>query len=511
MKKGERNREKVTKLTKSGKKSRKPKKSKKTRHKMETRARKRQKLSHRKKNESSQAETVPEKPEFMDLNDDVIFAMFQCLPLNDLCTMSYTCKRIQQLAGNYLQRKYPDNRLKIEIYNKWIGIDVSSQTPGMAFLSRPNEEYVRAFRSFIRNVEILMYRIDNQPMEAFLYLKANCCENLRELALFRIVDVQNRYGEIIKKQLENLESIKFDKCDIPDIYEGYLKYSPSLKQIAIKELPDQNQVTMEWTKHRYPLLKRFIYMSSNMIMANLEVFFQLNPQITTIGCSSIDIFRFLYRKKWQLDLLCLSFGCESKFQAISQELKTLCQEGHVKRFELGFRGNLNQYFDTRQLIELGTVPEFQGLHCKHLMKKFNTANALEKLKNLTVITLGIEHISKKLLHVLTRSMPQLAELHLESLWDINTICGLLFKEFLRPFVVHAPNIHTISVKNFCNPNLISRNDVAALSDIRKRTNNAKILTIYLHYNLIQAIQFTTTSDSYVQIKPLSQLKPGHLD
>lgn len=478
---------------------------------METRARKRQKQSHHKKEKPSQAETVPEKLEFMDLIDDVIFSIFQCLPLNDLCRMSYTCKRIQQLAGNYLQRKYPDNRLKIEIYNKWIGIDVSNQTPGMAFVSRPNEEYVRAFRGFIRNVEILMYRIDNQPMDAFWYLKANCCENLRELALFRIVDAKNRYGAIIKKQLENLESIKFDKCEIPNIYEGYLKYSPSLKQISIKELPDQNQVTMEWTKHRYPLLKRFIYMSSNIIMADLEDFFQLNPQITTIGCSSIEIFRLLYRKKWQFDLLCLSFECESKFQAISQELKTFCKKGHVRRFEVEFRCNLNQYFDTRQLIEMGTVPEFQGIRCKHVMKKFNSANALEKLKNLTVVQLGIEHISKKLLHVLSRSMPQLAELHLESVWDINTICGLLFKEFLRPFVIHAPNIHTISVKNFCNPHLISRNDVVALSDTRKRNNNAKILTIYLHYNLIEAIQFTTTSDSYVQIKPLSQLKSGLLD
>lgn len=477
---------------------------------METRSRKRLKLTHY--NEHTPPSPPPQMPligeptEFMDLNDDVIFAIFQRLALVDLCSMSSTCKRIHQLAGDYFQRKYPDNRLEIEVYNNWNAIDGITNMPGCRFQTMPNEQYAKAFRHFIRSVTIFMYKRESKPINAFVYLKANCCDRLRELVLYRIADDANEYGEIIRTQLEHLESIKFENCYIRDIYEAFLKYCPALKRIAIKELPNQSEYTMNWTKHRYPLVKSFVYHSDKVIIANLEEFFHQNPQITNIACSSKKIFRLLYRKTWQLDNLYLSFECDFDFDLVATELQTFCEQGYVQRFELHFRNELQPSRFASRIVELASLPSFKGLHCQQVAKKINFAACVEKFRQLTVLSIGIDHISKKLLNVLAHSLPNLEELHIDPQWDITTICGLPFKQFVRAFAIHAPNMHTISIKSFNNPNVIVHNDLIALNVCRQRINNAKTLTIYLDYKVVQAIKFIIPHDSLVQIRPFSQLR-----
>lgn len=298
----------------------------------EEQASKRQKLA-KPKEEPVEVET--NVTEFLDLNDDVIYALFQRIPLADLCAISQTCKRLQQLAGRHFQRKYPNNRLDIEIYN-WSasGEDVK---PQWEFCLKPNEDYAKAFSGYIRNVSIFMYNYENDPIDAFVYLKANCYENLRELVLYRIAGESDKYGELIKDQLKTLEYIKFENCSIHDIYSAFLKHSPSLKQIAIKEGRNQQNCLMDWTNHRYPQLKSFIYHSHNVDIENIEKFFMLNPQITNVMCSNTKLFLLLFRKAWHLDFLYLSFKSEFNFHRIATELQTYCNQGYVKRLEMNFQ------------------------------------------------------------------------------------------------------------------------------------------------------------------------------
>lgn len=475
---------------------------------METRARKRLKLANQVEEEEQHMEVESNATEFMDLNDDVMYALFQRLPLADLCSISQTCQRLQQLSGNYFQRKYPNNRLDIEIYN-WsaCGADVK---PKWEFRLQPNEEYAKAFAGYIRNVSLFMYNYETDPIDAFVYLKANCYENLRELVLYRIAGTSKKYGELIKKQLKTLESIKFENCYIRDIYSAFLKHSPALKQIEIKEGRNQNGCVMDWTKHRYPQLKSFIYHSNNVVIENLEQFFMLNPQITNVVCSSMKLFRLLFRKAWHLDFLYLSFKSEYKFYSIATELQTYCDQGYVKRLELQFQNGWEpSRFSIGRVTELAPLAVWHGLHVKQVAKKINFPAALEKLKHLTVVSIGIDHMSKKLLQVLSRNLPNLKELHIESSWTAESICGFRFKQFVRPFALHTPSLQTISIKGVENTALISANDIVTLDALRKKIPNARCITIYLDYKIIQGADFTIPAQSLLLIKPFSQLKPDY--
>lgn len=49
----------------------------------------------------------PEQPtEFLSLNDDCIFKVFEFLPLNDLYSMKRVCKRLFDLTSNQFERQY---------------------------------------------------------------------------------------------------------------------------------------------------------------------------------------------------------------------------------------------------------------------------------------------------------------------------------------------------------------------------------------------------------------------
>lgn len=474
--------------------------------KMETRARKRLKLA---KQEEAEKSIEIDVTEFMDLNDDVFYALFKRLPLRDLCSISQTCKRLQQLAGAYFRRKYPNNRLDIEIYN-WSAPFGDNIKPRWEFNAKPNENYTKAFHQSIRNVSLFMYNYEADPIDAFIYLKLNCYENLRELVLYRIAGKSEKYGELIKAQLKSLESIKFENCYIRDIHSAFLKHTPALKQLVIKEGRNQNNCNMDWTKNHYPQLKSFIYHSHNVIIENLEQFFMLNPQITNVNCSSNKVFRLLFRKAWHLDFLYLSLKSEFKFHSIANELQTYCDQGYVKRLELHFQNGWEpSRFAIGRVVEFAPTPALIGLHLKQVAKKINFAAALEKFKHINVISFGIDHISKKLLQVLSRNLPKLKELHLESSWTTESICGCRFKQFIRPFAIHAPNLEIISIRGITNNQLITGNDVVTLDGLRKKIPNANIITIYLDYKLIEESNFIIPAHSLVLVKPISQLKPDY--
>lgn len=314
-------------------------------------------------------------------------------------------------------------------------------------------------------------------------------------------------GELIKGQLNSLESIKFENCCIHDIHSAFLKHSPELKQIMIKEARNQNNSVMEWTKYHYPQLKSFMYHSHNMIIKNVEQFFMLNPQITNVNCSSTEIFRLLFRKALNLDFLYLSFtGCE--FQYIANELQAYCDQGHVKRLELHSHQSYLSRHHFEEVVKLATIPALLGLHFKGIPYKADFAAALAKFEHLTVASLCIDHISPKQLEVLSRKLTKLKELHLELLWS-KTIGGNKFKPFIQTFAMNAPNLKLISIRGLKNNQLITGNDIVTLHRIRKETPNASILTIYLDYKIIEECNFIIPAHSLVLVKPLSQLQPDY--
>lgn len=166
-------------------------------------------------------------------------------------------------------------------------------------------------------------------------------------------------------------------------------------------------------------------------------------------------------------------------------------------------------FEIGRVAQLAPLSVLQGLHVKQVAKKINFANLLESFKQLKMISIGIDHISKKLLHVLSR-LPNLEELHVLSSWTSENVCGLRFREFLRPFAVHAPSIRIIAIRNVTDPTFIAGNDLVSVNTLlRKNSTHPRFITIYLDYKLIESATFTVPSNRLIQIKPFSEMTPEY--
>lgn len=211
----------------------------------------------------------PSNTHFMDLNNDCIDRICDLLPLDDLSSMGQTCKRVQCVAGEYFQRHYPNNYVRIQAFHR----------RSMLYM-HPDEKYVDGLQPFIRNVSLSM----NKGSLCVNYLKTNFCDNLREITLHGIhSELDVSHGLVIKDQLKRLESIKFVNCSVGDIYKIFLRHCEQLKHLGIDE-PVQYRGRVTWAQHTFPMLTSIAYFDeANTNRSDFSGFLRRNPQIKQIG------------------------------------------------------------------------------------------------------------------------------------------------------------------------------------------------------------------------------------
>lgn len=268
----------------------------------------------------------PTGTEFLDLNDDCIDTICNLLPLDDLCSMGRTCKRVQSIAGDYFQRHYPNNHVRIQSFRR-----------RPVVYMYPDEKYVEDLKPFIRNVSIQEYK----GSACVSYLKSNFCENLKEIALHGIhSELVESHGLEIKNQLVCLESIKFVNCSVGDIYEIFLKHCQQLKHLGIDE-PVQFNGATTWAHHSFPTLQSLAYFDeANTNRADIKGFLRRNPQIKYIACKGTNVQCSVFQRAKDLDYLVLGFNSEKDFNRNYKMLKNYSQKSQTKRIKLEFKMRL---------------------------------------------------------------------------------------------------------------------------------------------------------------------------
>lgn len=294
--------------------------------------------------------------EFLDMNDDCIDRICDLLPLDDLCSISRTCKRIQSIAGDYFQRHYPNNHVRIQSFRR-----------RSVFYIDPDEKYVDDLKPFIRNVSIQEYK----GSACVKYIRLNFGENLREISLHGIHSELNvSHGLEIKHQLKRLESIKFVNCSIGDIYEIFLKHCHQLKHLGIDE-PVQYHGRVTWTKYSFPTLQSIAYFDeANTDRADFNEFLVCNPQVKYIACKGINIQCSVFQLAKDLDFLALCFNSEKDFNRNYNPLKTYCESCQTKRIKLEFKKRLELDHFTK-IAALKRIHGYRGnvfnfLNMKHV-------------------------------------------------------------------------------------------------------------------------------------------------
>lgn len=285
-------------------------------------------------------DSASDRTEFSDMNDDCIERICGFLPLDDLCSLSQTCTRLQGIVGEFFQRYYPNNCVRIQSFRR-----------RSIFYMYPDEKYVEDLKPFIRNVGIQEYK----GSACVSYIKQNFGENLREIALHGIqCELNVSHGLQIANQLQQLESIKFVNCSIGDLYEIFLRHCPSLRHIGIDE-PIQFNGRSQWAHHTFPTLQSVAYFDeAGTNRADFNGFLTRNPQIKQIACKGANVHATVLKRARNLDALVLCFNSAKDFLRNFPAIKQYSEESQTQRIKLEFKKRL-------ELEHFGKITKIQRL------------------------------------------------------------------------------------------------------------------------------------------------------
>lgn len=288
----------------------------------------------------------PNNTHFLDMNDDCIDTICKLLQLDDLCSMSRTCKRVQSIAGDYFQRYYPNNHVRIQSFRR-----------RSVFYMYPDERYVEDLKPFIRNVSIQEYK----GSVCVNYLKENFCENLREIALHGIhCELNATHGILIKHQLKRLESIKFVNCAIGDIYDIFLKHCQKLKHLGIDE-PIQFNGRVTWDQYNFPTLESIAYYDeANTKRADFNGFLRRNSHIKRIACKGTNIQLIVFQRAKNLEHLVLCYNSDKDFKRNYNLLKSYSETSGTQRIKLEFQKRIELEHFTK-IAAIQRVHAYRGL------------------------------------------------------------------------------------------------------------------------------------------------------
>lgn len=180
--------------------------------------------------------------QLVSLNEDCFNQLFKWLPLDDLCQLSKTCTRLQQLTGDYYQKKYP---------SKWVKV-TNATADGIVLL--PNKNYVKCFSRFIQNLSVNFLRNDHDALAKFLQ---NNCNNQPKRIQFKCAYLPEAFLDKIKTILQNAETIAFRNCLVDS--GKFLGRCDNVKNLFLIEnlLNDHHEQVEELLDGKYARLEHF--------------------------------------------------------------------------------------------------------------------------------------------------------------------------------------------------------------------------------------------------------------
>lgn len=338
--------------------------------------------------------------EFQNLDDKCIESILKYLSLDDLYSMSRTCKRIKKLAGLQFQRMCPNSSVSIEM------------TDQGTFQTEFEENFDFLFSSSVQKVTMTSYIYDHDPAPLFTHLKQNFCPNLKELHLYRIkCDKRNDLGHSIKAQLTNLKIISFDRCAIADIHKQFLKNCPNLTHLRMKEKGHNVNYGEFWKHNTYPNLDTLTFWGwDEKPCQKLRNFFIFNRSVKNVSCMSVKAIEVILRQVNNLDNVVIYCESPDEFKTIATTLLLNSFKNHFKRFELVFL--FNGDFDSEPencafIRNLSALPSFQGLHCLFPMETVLDHINIKQMCNLRMLTLKLARENEPTVWELVEHLPLL--------------------------------------------------------------------------------------------------------
>lgn len=323
--------------------------------------------------EKSPPSSTASEMQFLDLNDDCIFDIFDRLSTIDWCSMSFTCERLQTLALDHFQRKFPDEAVTIQKY--MVQGKVSYR------FSSSNGYPVK----LIPNVKMA-----NVPpaKRLFEFIKAEGCPKLKTLSITASLSIPVIGGEVIKSQLKDLESLAVFKLNSKtNIYNVFLKHCPKIEHLTIETTEDWKA---NWMLHRYPELKSLSFLVDcnkpyrGKFGELAGQFFRNNSQLKDISCIGGWSMNPILLNASKIESLAIEIKWYDNLAEILDNLKNYCQQSPIECLEFDIT-NVNSLVEALKMLK--EFNEFHPIHGLSVTFNYDKNHVLSKEVMCNIVSL----------------------------------------------------------------------------------------------------------------------------
>lgn len=442
--------------------------------------------------------TPPADFQFLDLIDDCIRHILWELPPADLCSISFTCRRMQLLAFDHFPRQYPDEQLIVKM-------DRNNRNKAPFFRHNNKAEmHLKYFAKCIRNVRIESAGTHARLQVLFAFVDAECCADLRTLQLDVEGNLKSESVQVIENRLENLLSLSIHHPNHRmDIHDVLLK---RCKKIEKFEIRSHGKFDDFWMMHAYPTIKSLHVDVRRQITYDhvFETFFQLNPQITNFQCWGVDVTNFIFQHVNCIERMTLCLYNWRGLTSLMHRFRDYSKDRRFVWLELKMQ-SFNSTADDFQNLE--KINALQPIHSLQLNRLFcpldstNESTLISKLKSIVKLEVYITFSEgiHKFLAALSKQLPNLQQLTFSS----STARELIFKDVVMHLVQYSTKMKNLQFKH-CTENtfVFHPNDLVELNELRWSICSATPMTIRLGYRetTYARPQFNYTAISAVNIK-----------
>lgn len=397
--------------------------------------------------------------EFLSLNDFCCLEIFKYLPLNDVCALSQTCRRLHALGTNHFTHNY---KSKVLVYIDRIRGSLHT------FPDTKDAKYAKCFAEQIQNVTLLKHFSTIQAMEKLsqIYQCGNDEQSANDspIKMIRFLDwkvaVSKAHCTPIAGILKNVESLTIENTSIGvDLNECLFDFMPKLKQLTVLCFPERRRTDFvpntaclqqpcssleyfawhvapdQWrVDEQFPAkeIKQFLTLSSGVKFISLRL--DSKEQLKAMMASDIPV----------NELFFVMSNCEdADITGIIDDLKTVCESRKLEPTQLHLQINGHSFEEKPGQLEL-LAPYIVGLYFQSfVLKCFETV--FPKLIKLKVLQ-AIEYVPDI---ELVRLLPNLEEIYIPCLARPFSY----YEDGIRTLATGLPKLKKLFLNHYLHPSL----------------------------------------------------------
>lgn len=410
------------------------------------------------------------------LNADCIYLILDLLPLDDLCSVGSTSKKLQILAGDQFKHKYPEK--------------IPETVKILKVFTEPKERHVKCFIHCVPNIEIISCNGTNVSY----YLDRDFGENLKSVK-FSNTDFGAALTKMAINLMENVEMADFNECSgDPNFLGELLDNCSRLKHLRVNlsymnELPCRTVAGLESFEFN-------IYNKENA--DNFLMFLQHNQSIKRLTCSFEFLFNLDHFKTSCTSIIARCKNIEEQYydfkgdfelSLIKNELMVLDEAQPARKVSVKL-----PLIDVHRFSTLASIKSLSALYLHEVENYPKSFGSISPFVHMKTLYLMNAQLDKEYLTTLVGKFPNLEELQL-----VHASCVSV--DFLLPLAMYLAKLKKIAI---IQPVEFESSDLLRLDIERRKLDGACQLKIYLDQDAVGSKRWYDRIDSsdyrFVQIK-----------